>query len=120
MLGLVITPWTWKERCDNPVKTPSEWHAIFPVHATLVLRQSSCHKKAYWKIIKVDNKSEVQHTISLDLFEEHFEKLALGNESVNVSNTTGELNNMPPDTKLNRLFTHQEQAVQSYNQVKGL
>ena len=32
----------------------------------------------------------------------------LGNESVNVSDTTGELHNMPPDTMLNRSFTHQE------------
>ena len=55
-------------------------------------------------------KSEVQHKISLDLFKEHFEKLALGNEGVNVSKTTGDLLNMPPDTMLNRPFTHQEIA----------
>ena len=66
--------------------------------------------KEYWKIIKGEKKSEVQHKISLDLFKEHFEKLALGNKGVNVSNTTGELHNMPPDTMLNRHFTHQEIA----------
>ena len=66
--------------------------------------------KEYWKIIKGAKKSEVQHKISLDLFKEHFKKLALGNEGVNVSNTTGELHNMPPDTMLNRPFTHQEIA----------
>ena len=66
--------------------------------------------KEYWKIIKGEKKSEVQHKISLDLFKEHFEKLTLGNESVNVSNTTSELHNMPPDTMLNRPFTHQEIA----------
>ena len=66
--------------------------------------------KEYWKIMKGEKKSEFQHKISLDLFKEHFEKHALGNEGVNVSNTTGELHNMPPDTMLNRPFTHQEIA----------
>ena len=67
--------------------------------------------KEYWKIIKGEKKSDVEHKISLDLFEEHFEKLVLENESVNVSNTTGELQNMPPDTMLSRPFTHQEIAA---------
>ena len=66
--------------------------------------------KEYWKIIKGEKKSEVQHKISLDLFKEHFEKLALGNEGVNVSKTTGDPLNMPPDTMLNRPFTQQEIA----------
>ena len=66
--------------------------------------------KEYWKIIKGEKKAEIQHKLSLDLFQKHFEKLALGNKSVNVSNTTGELHNMPPDTMLNRPFTHQEIA----------
>ena len=79
---------------------------LFP---TLRLRQSE-NPKEYWKIIKGERKSEAQHKISLDLFKEHFEKLALGNESVNVSNTTDELHNMPQDTMLNRPFTHQEIA----------
>ena len=46
----------------------------------------------------------------MDLFKEHFEKLVLGNEGVNVGNITGDLHNMPPDTMLNRPFTHQEIA----------
>ena len=75
----------------------------------LRLLQSENPQK-YWKIIKGEKKSEVQHKISLDLFKEHFKKLALGNKGVNVSNTTGELHNMPPHTMLNRLFTHQEMA----------
>ena len=66
--------------------------------------------KEYWKIIKGEKKSEVQHKISLDLFKEHFEKLALGNEGVNVSKTTGDPLNMPPDTMLNSPFTQQEIA----------
>ena len=41
------TPWTLKERSDNPVKTSSEWLAIFAVYATLALRQSICHKVLY-------------------------------------------------------------------------
>ena len=44
----------------------------------LRLLQSENPQK-YWKIIKEEKKSEVQHKISLDLFKEHFEKLALGN-----------------------------------------
>ena len=35
----------------------------------------------YWKIIKEVKTSENHHNISLDIFMEHFEKLALGNES---------------------------------------
>ena len=70
----------------------------------------SKNPKEYWKIIKEEKKSEVQHKISLDLFKEHFEKLALGNEGVNVSKTTGDLLNMSPDTMLNRPFTQQEIA----------
>ena len=46
--------------------------------STLRLRQSE-NPKEYWKIIKGERKSEAQHKISLDLFKEHFEKLALGN-----------------------------------------
>ena len=77
--------------------------------------------KEYLKIIKVEKKSEVQHKISLDLFKEHLEKLALGNESVNVSDTTGEFNNMPPDTMLNRPFTHQEiaEAITKLKNIKA-
>ena len=86
---------------------------------TLRLLQSE-NPKEYWKIIEEEKKSGVQHKISLDLFKEHFEKLALGNESVNVSDTTGELNNMPPDTMLNRPFTHQEiaEAIAKLKKIK--
>ena len=41
-----------------------------------------------WKIIKGENKSQVQNKISPDLFKEHFEKLALENESVDVTQQT--------------------------------
>ena len=51
--------------------------------------------KEYRRIIKGENKSGVQHKISLIIFKEHFEKISLENESGNVSDTNDELNNMP-------------------------
>ena len=39
------------------------------------------------------------------IFKEHFEKLALGNERGDVSDTNGELSNIPPNEILNRPFT---------------
>ena len=44
----------------------------------------------------------------MDIFKEHFEKLALGNESGDVSNTNSELSNIPPNKILNRPFTPQD------------
>ena len=52
--------------------------------------------------------SEIHTNISLDIFEKHFEKPALRNESRDVSDTYGELNNIPPNEILNRSFTPQE------------
>ena len=51
------------------------------------------------------------------MFKEHFEKLALGNESADVSGTNGELNNIPPDEMLNRPFTPQE-ITEAFVKVK--
>ena len=45
--NLVTTPWTWKKHSDNPMKTSSECHAIFSVHATLVLLQSRFWLRRY-------------------------------------------------------------------------
>ena len=70
----------------------------------LRLLQSENPKK-YWKIIKGDKTSENHYNISLDIFKEHFEKLALGNERVDLSDTNGELSSIPPNEILNRPFT---------------
>ena len=43
----------------------------------------------YWKIVKGEKTSEMNSKISIDILKEHFEKLALGNESVDVSDTSG-------------------------------
>ena len=51
--------------------------------------------KEYWKIIKGEKTSEIHSNISLDIFKEHFEKLVLGNESGDVSDTNGEISNIP-------------------------
>ena len=56
-------------------KAYSEYKIFF---SKIRLLQSE-NPKEYWKIIKWEKKSDVQHKISLDLFKEHFEKLALGN-----------------------------------------
>ena len=64
--------------------------------------------KEYWKIIKGEKTSEIHSNISLDIFKEHFEKLALGNKRGDVSDTNGELSNIPPNEILNRPFTPQE------------
>ena len=76
---MVTTPWTWKERSENPVKKSSKWHAIFPVHVTLVLRQSSCHEvlvvtsllrqyRCYYVFLKTTRRSDPT-TSSLRKFE---------------------------------------------------
>ena len=74
--------------------------------------------KEYWKIIKEGKTSETHHNISLDIFKEHFEKLALGNESGDACETNGELNNIPPDEILNRPFTPQE-GVEAISKLKN-
>ena len=70
----------------------------------LRLLQSENHKE-YWKIIKGEKTSEIHSNISLDIFKEHFEKLALGNKRGDISDTNGELSNIPPNEILNRPFT---------------
>ena len=59
-------------------------------------------------MIKGEKTSEIHSNISLDIFKEHFEKLALGNKRGVVSDTNGELSNIPPNEILNRPFTTQE------------
>ena len=82
------------------------------------LRQpQSKNPKEYWKIIKEGKTSETHHNISLDIFKEHFEKLALGNESGDACETNGELNNIPPNEILNRPFTPQE-IVEAISKLK--
>ena len=46
--------------------------------------------------------------MSLDIFKEHFEKLARGNESGDACKMNIELNNIPPKEILNRPFTPKE------------
>ena len=58
--------------------------------------------------IKEGKTSETHHNISLDIFKEHFEKLALGNERGDAYETSDELNNIPPNEILNRPFTPRE------------
>ena len=43
--------------------------------------------------------------VFLHIFKEHFDKLAIGNKSVDVSDTNDELNNIPPNKILNTPFT---------------
>ena len=64
--------------------------------------------KEYWKIIKGGKTSEIHSNISLDIFKELFERLALGNERGDVSDTNGELSDIPPNEILNGPFTPQE------------
>ena len=53
--------------------------------------------KKFWKIIvKGEKTSKIQSNTSLHIFKEHFEKLTLGNENVDVSDTNNELNIIPP------------------------
>ena len=83
------------------------------------LRQlQSENPKEYWKIIKEGKTSKTYHNISLDIFKEHFEELALGNESGDACETNGELNNIPPNEILNRPFTPQE-IVEAISKLKN-
>ena len=68
----------------------------------------SQNPKEYLKFNQGEKTLEIHTNISLDIFEEHFEKPALGNESGDVSDTYSELNNIPPNEILNRPFTPQE------------
>ena len=64
--------------------------------------------KEYWKIIvKGEKTSEILSNISLHFFKEHFDKLAIGYKSVDVSDTNDELNNIPPNNILNTPITPQ-------------
>ena len=58
-------------------------------------------------IVKGEKTSEILSNISLHIFKEHFDKLAIENKTVDVSDTNDELNNMPPNKILNTPFTPQ-------------
>ena len=88
----VLETWIWQE---NPAQHITKecikliWNMNKKNHKLRLLQSEN--PKEYWKIAKGEKTSEFYSNISLDIWREHFEKLALGNESGEVSDTNGEL-----------------------------